>query len=492
MALYHETGLAMMSIWRRSDTFAHAFLVPPIAAWLVWRQRQALMRLVPQPAIAPLLLAALAALVWLLAYLASVGSVSQLAFVALLVLSVPGVLGWAVARAIMFPLGFLFFSVPLGEFMLPQLMAWTADVTVFALRLSGIAVYREGLQFVIPTGNWSVVEACSGVRYLIASLTVGTLFAYLNYQSWQRRILFVLVATVVPVLANWMRAYLIVLLGHLSGNTLAAGFDHLVYGWVFFGIVILVMFSIGSRWAESEPTLSADSVTGQHVVGSVKPQRVMAIAIGYAMVLAWPGLVLHSLDQRGSVTAAGLAFTYADGTGWQAATQPIDFKPDFKNPTSELSLNLASQGHVVGLYLGYYLHQEDSRKLVSSINTLVRSSDPTWASISTSQRQVSFAGQSTTVKVTELRPVVTSEQANDQRLWAWQFYWIGGTVTANDYLAKAYTAWYRLTGRGDDGAVIVVYTAADQPDEAAKWLSSFLASHDMAIHRALVNAKKGG
>ena len=82
-----------------------------------------------------------------------------------------------------FPLGFLFFAVPIGDFMLPQLMEWTADFTVLALRLSGVPVYREGLQFIIPSGAWSVVEACSGIRYMIASVTVGCLFAYLSYRA---------------------------------------------------------------------------------------------------------------------------------------------------------------------------------------------------------------------------------------------------------------------------------------------------------------------
>ena len=58
------------------------------------------------------------------------------------------------------------------------------------------------------------------------------------------------VAIVVPVVANWLRAYMIVMLGHLSNNTIAVGVDHLVYGWVFFGIVIMLMFWIGARWAE--------------------------------------------------------------------------------------------------------------------------------------------------------------------------------------------------------------------------------------------------
>ena len=128
----------------------------------------------------------------------------------------------------------------------------TADFTVAALRASGIPVYREGLQFVIPSGSWSVVEACSGIRYLMASFMVGSLFAYLNYRSWRRRLAFVAVSLVVPIVANWLRAYMIVMLGHLSGNTLAVGVDHLIYGWVFFGIVIMAMFMVGARWSEPD------------------------------------------------------------------------------------------------------------------------------------------------------------------------------------------------------------------------------------------------
>jgi exosortase len=82
----------------------------------------------------------------------------------------------------------LLFAVPFGEAFRPRLMDWTADSTVGALRLTGIPVYREGRYFAIPTGHWSVVEACSGLRYLIASITVGALYAYLTYQRWWKRV----------------------------------------------------------------------------------------------------------------------------------------------------------------------------------------------------------------------------------------------------------------------------------------------------------------
>ena len=221
LLLYRETGMAMAQVWWTSDTFAHAMLVPPISLWLVWRQRERLTALTPrsQPwVLLPLL--AVAAL-WLAADLVAVNAPAQFALVTLVILAVPAVLGLEVALAILFPLLFLYFSVPFGEFMLPTLMQWTADFVVMALQFTGVPVYREGLQFVIPSGRWSVVEECSGVRYLIASFMVGTLFAYLNYRSWKRRLAFMLVALAVPLVANWLRAYIIVMLGHLSGNKIA-------------------------------------------------------------------------------------------------------------------------------------------------------------------------------------------------------------------------------------------------------------------------------
>jgi exosortase A len=288
----------MVLVWSRSETFTHGFLVPPIVMWLVWRKRLEIVTYSPRSTFRFLIVAAAVGFVWLLGDLVAIHAVTQLAFVTLLILAVPTVVGWPIARLIIFPLGFLYFAVPIGEFVMPQLMEWTANFTILALRMSGIPVYREGLQFVIPSGHWSVVEACSGVRYLIASLTVGTLFAYLNYRSVKRRFLFVIVSILVPIVANWMRAYMIVMLGHLSGNKLAVGVDHLIYGWVFFGIVIMLMFMIGARWSEPD-TPAGSGAMASHLAPQPASASTAAgfwvAASCYALVVAAPHIVLSAI-----------------------------------------------------------------------------------------------------------------------------------------------------------------------------------------------------
>ncbi len=237
--------------------------------------------MVPRPGSLAWLLMAGAAALWLAGDLVAVNAATQLALVSLIVLAVPAVLGWQVTRALAFPLAFLFFAVPIGDFLLPRMMEWTADFTVLALRASGIPVYREGLQFIIPSGAWSVVEACSGIRYLIASVTAGCLFAYLSYQSMLKRAVFIGVAIVVPLVANWVRAYLIVMLGHLSGNTIATGVDHLIYGWLFFGLVIGVIHTgrprAAARWTTAVSTeITRSRASTREAVSAKSPTSDMA------------------------------------------------------------------------------------------------------------------------------------------------------------------------------------------------------------------------
>jgi exosortase A len=487
--LYFDTAQAIVHIWARSDTFAHGFIVPPIVVWLVWRRRELLLTLTPTPSVWAGVLIAVAAFAWLLGSLAAVNALMQLAFVSLLILLVPALLGWRVAKAIAFPLLFLFFAVPFGEFAMPQLMEWTADFTVLALRLSGIPVYREGLQFVIPSGNWSVVEACSGIRYLIASLTVGTLFAYLNYQSTRRRVLFIAVSFLVPIFANWFRAYLIVLLGHLSGNKLAAGVDHLIYGWVFFGVVIMLMFWVGARWSEPEPASPSVSVNKASGLVGFSTRRLVATAVTVIAILIAPLAALWATQSSAHTQATpALVAPSAMSADWREA--PLvgsGWQPAFQNPSAQVQAAYQRGDHNVGLYLAYYHRQGGDRKLVSSENVLVKFKDPQWAQVAHGGRVVELDGKRVTVRTAELRGMAMPGQPSEVRLVAWQLYWVNGTLTSSDVLAKAYAALFSLLGRGDDSAVIIVYALKGDSMQGDAALEAFL-QDNIATLRAILRA----
>ena len=434
------------------------------------------------------------AFVWLLGDLASVNSVTELALTALLVLAVPTVLGLEVTRIILFPLTFIFFAVPIGEFMLPQLMSWTADFTVLALRATGIPVFREGNQIVIPSGRWSVVEACSGVRYLIASFMVGTLFAYLYYQSAKRRWIFTAIAIAVPIAANWLRAYFIVLLGHLSNNTIAVGVDHLIYGWLFFGLVMGLMYWIGTWWSESPPAQAAyDSQSPRPSPGSKlsTPSFWVAGLIASGIVVA-PHLALEFIGDVGASATPRLARLEGLSGGWKPSSDvAAGWKPAFRNPTAEANYSYTSDGLRIGVYTGYYRQQNYKRKLVSSDNELVRSDDPDWLQVNTPGRlSLEVNGQTLTVRNTLLRRAAIHDSP-EQRLRVWQVYWVAGKLTSSDSWAKVLAATDRLLGRGDDAAVVVLYASDDQPGGGEAALNSFMGANLGAIVAQLQAIRSG-
>jgi exosortase A len=471
LVLFRDTATAMVGIWMRSDTFAHAFLVPPISIWLVWRRRQELARLTPQPSPSALLPMVLACLAWLLGQMVGANSLTQFALVALLVLSVPAVFGWAVARELSFPLLFLFFAVPIGDFLVPTMMQWTADFAVAAIRLSGIPIYREGLQFVIPSGNWSVVEACSGVRYLIASFMVGTLFGYLNFHSPRRRALFMAVSVIVPLLANWVRAYLIVLIGHLSGNKLATGVDHIIYGWVFFGVVIGLMFMIGGRFADAPPQSvpAAGPAAGRVTVSTPRPGLLWAVGLAMLLMLAATQWLMNRAvdgEHQGAVAAIALPDTLPDG--WQAAATPVsDWVPGFSGGRSSASRSYERGEQRAAIWISFYRQQGYDRKMITSTNGMAEPGEQaTWVTLAKSIRTLDLGGQAVDVRAADLRGSAQPGDSQAQRLRGWQLYWIDGRFVSGDLRARWQLALNRLLGRGDDAAVIVLYADSTGPGDA--------------------------
>ena len=478
---YWRTGAAIVGIWARSDTFAHGFLVVPISVWLVWRERASLLEVAPRPSWWVLLPFTAAGAAWLLGELGTVNVVSQFAFVTMLVLAVPAILGTRAARRIAFPLAFLFFAVPAGEFLMPQLMEWTADVTVMALRLTGIPVYREGQNFHIPSGNWSVVEACSGVRYLIASLVIGTLYAYLTYRSATRRWIFIGFSILVPVVANWARAYMIVMIGHLSGNRLAVGVDHLIYGWLFFGIVILLMFWIGARWRDdTEPAPGTERSFAWTTGTAASPGEFLLVAVMVTIAaMVWP-LGGRLIERSDAASLPALSAPTGSG-GWRAEEGALTaWRPQFQNPSAQLHERWTQGDDKVGVYVGYYRNQSADQKLVSSDNALVKSSEQRdWIRIGGGTRKVDMNGQPVDARTAELKG------PGDARLLAWYWYWIDDRLTASDAFAKAYTALSRLMGRGDDSAVVIIYTRDDRSGEAEAALQRFLRDAGPALDKML-------
>ena len=356
--------------------------------------------------------------------------------------------------------------------------------------MSGVPVYREGLFFSLPTGHWSVVEACSGIRYLIASLTLGCLYAYLTYSSLKKRLLFIAVSIVVPIVANGLRAYMIVMLGHVSDMTIATGVDHLVYGWLFFGIIIFLMILAGSRFRDDADSFKGvESPATEGITNYSFPKTLQAFFLSLCLIGIWPALA-HIIDDNSYRTNdATDKLSFGDIEGWKSLDQVRwDWAPN--NQAAEKTEKFFEKGKVqIGVYLQYLFVREKGVELISSQNTLLSSDQSDWRIVGNNKRSIQIGEDNLEINETLLK-------ATDTQLLVWSWYRIGEHYTSNRYIAKLLEGFNRLTfARQDEGEVIFALplNESESIDERSVVLENFvqkmLPQMEKAVERKVAKTK---
>ena len=224
---------------------------PAAVGYLLWETAGGDCRYVARPGVlAACLLMPVLSAVWLVAAILDINEGRQLMLVAMFEIVLLVALGPRVFRRLLAPLLFLFFLVPSGAFLVPTLQTITAKIVVAGLHTLHIPVFSDGYMIEIPEGNFEIAEACAGLRFLVASAVFGCFFAIVMYRSFVRRAVFIALSLTVPIGANGMRALGIIVLAHLEGSATAVEADHIIYGWLFFSLVILLLIAIGMAFVD--------------------------------------------------------------------------------------------------------------------------------------------------------------------------------------------------------------------------------------------------
>ena len=326
LAVFHRDWADMAGQWWNSSTYNHVLLVPAIVAWLVWQRRDQLLEIAPSTWWPPLVIVAGAALLWVLGTFAGVATARQLAVVVLMIAATIALLGPRVSAGLAFPLGYLLFLVPFGDELVPALQMITAAITIALVHVSGIPATINGVFIDTPVGLFEVAEACSGVKFLIAMIAFGTLVANVCFTSWSRRCVFIAASVIVPILANGVRAWGTIYAAQFFGVEVAAGFDHIVYGWVFFALVMGLLLAGSWRFFDrpsDAAMIDASALAGSPLLARLErfrigsPAAIVAIALAIGASQAWAS--------SGSALTAPLPHHVAlpEVKGWQR----VDFAP---------------------------------------------------------------------------------------------------------------------------------------------------------------------
>jgi exosortase A len=299
--VFHAEVMRAVAVWDESTAYNHCYLILPISAYLIWERRRVLAARAPQPNGWVVIAMLPVGLVWLFAAQAQIMEGRQLAAMSLFELFVLAVLGFEVWRVSAFALLYMYFLVPSGAFLTGPMQDFAARFAVAGVELVGIPVYSNGLDIEVPGARFVVAEACAGLRFLIASVALGTLYGYTMYRSWKRRAAFIVVSIIVPIIANGMRVWGIVVLGYWLGDAQAATADHLIYGWVFFSMVSIILILLGLPFRQEVPAFAIPPAGSSNLRGQqVRMVATAGLSILFVGVLASPvvshGPVAEAMD----------------------------------------------------------------------------------------------------------------------------------------------------------------------------------------------------
>lgn len=296
-------------------------------------------------------------------------------------------MGNRIAWDFKFPLAFILFAIPVGEELIPFLQEITADMAVAMLELTGIPLFRSGLFIEIPQGKFLVAEACSGVSFLIASIVLGNLYAYMNLVTWKRRIIFVGLSVLFPILANAIRVYGIIYIGYASDMEHAVGADHLVYGWFFFAFVLICLFFIGELVKKNEKSSlnkansntnsensANENIAKTNAVDDANPTLVsfnLPVFVLCAVFVVAALFQVFRMQNVETLGAEGVSFKGNDYANVKQATR-LAWVPRFVGNTEQEMQHLRADFNDASVYFDlYYAYFNGSDgELVSSLNRL--------------------------------------------------------------------------------------------------------------------------
>jgi exosortase A len=478
LAVLWETTASMVTVWAQSSTFAHGFLILPVSMWLTWRRRHQIESLVVAPNLWGLVILATLGCGWLIGKIADVLLVQHIALVLILQVLIWTALGPEITRALLFPIAFLFFAVPVGESLVAPLQDFTAFFAVTGLRLSQVPVLWEGRFITTPGHAWEVAEACSAIRYVIPAAVLACLYAYLTYRRWSLRFSFVCVTLLLTILVNGLRVYVIIMLTHLGdGNALARTvartidetWGHLIYGWLIFAAMMLILFRLGSRWREQ----SEVEATRTPIDGALRPAHTFRLLLVGAGAVALVALVSTTADRIAKQPAREVRLLQApalpvDRPWMTLSGYTTEWRPHFAGADREVVESYALNDRQVHMYIAYYATQNQGAELISDSNFIL--DGERWVRLAEKRTRALIDRRA--VNVHEV--VMKTSPNSDRRRLVWTWFWVAGEFTSNPIYAKLLQAKARLVGGPQAAAAIAIATDETLDSNASEILQDFL------------------
>jgi len=466
---------ALVGIWGTQEEYGFGYLVPFVAMFLVWQRKDRLELRRFEGSWTGICVVAAGLGLGILGRLSTLDTVAQYGFLLSLFGLVLAGCGWRGLRMLAAPLVMLCFMVPLPNYLMREVSAHlqllSSELGVGMIRLAGTSVFLEGNVIDLGSMKLQVVEACSGLRYLLPLMTLGFIATYFYKVALWKRVLVFLSTIPITIGMNSLRIALVGVTSERFGKAAAEGFLHDFEGWAVFMLCLAVLFAEMALLAR----IGRDGRLLREVFGVDLPEPPPPQAIRRARELPGPflaaaGLVLgvafavHVLPEPRSLTPPREEFRSfpLELGAWQGRPERLEqiYLDELKLDDYLLVNYAGTAGALVNLYVAYYASQRDGNSAHSPRACLPGGG---WEIQSFGPRILPGAAAGGT-PLSVNRVVIQKGEAR-QLVYYW-FQQRGRTLT-NEYTVKLWIFWDLLERNRSDGAVIRLVTPLRRDEDLA-------------------------
>jgi exosortase D (VPLPA-CTERM-specific) len=451
--------------WTTQMEYSHGPILPLIAAFLVWQQKDKLEALEFKGDWRGTVVVALAGAAYFLGVIGAVYTLQQYAFVLAIAGLALALVGAGNFPRLLAPLAVLVLMVPQPSFILNNLSSnlqlLSSRIGVAFVRAAGISVFLEGNVIDLGTYRLQVVEACDGLRYLFPLMTIGILIAYFYKGAMWKRVTVFLASIPITVLMNSLRIGTIGVMVDRWGPTMAEGFLHEFQGWMVFmlsGALLLgltaLLNRVGREAAPWRQLFGVEFPAPAPPEAEVHWRALPASFTGAALVVGLIAIGGVALPQHAELVPAREPFatfpTALDGWSGRRGALDSDVR-DWLLLDDYVLIDFARGAEPpVDFYASYYNSQRD-RRVVHSPRACIPGAG--WQIESMSQVTLAKPG----LRVN--RMVVANGDARQL-----VYYWFDqrGRDITNEFSVKWYLFWDALTRRRTDGAMVRLVTPLDR------------------------------
>jgi len=374
--LYWPSTLELHGLWTDwgGETYTHGYLILLLSLWLIIRDRERLAVTPVRPERLALIPLAVMSVAWVWFWRAAIQELQLLLLPLILFTALYAAFGRQMARAAAFPIGLLYFAMPLWGDINGIVQALSAKVTGVLIGMTGIPAYMDGDFVRLPGGSIEIARSCSGLHELIVGLALAAIYGKLSGEPWRRRLRWLGLMGALSLMVNWVRIFTVVIAAYETNMSSSLVKHHYWLGWWLFAFVFA-----GFLWWTGRPAQLNRAPSSKESRHAAAPPADFAIGgapltLTLAVLAAMPALA-YGADLASS--RAGMTLTVqwpAAPAGWAGPAKPsvTEWRPRFGHASGESLTRYADPtGEPVEAFAVAYRVQTQRAKLLGYGNDLL-------------------------------------------------------------------------------------------------------------------------